>query len=532
MFLLFCSFSSYAQFTAADSLRGGYGNTRNWWDITHYDLSVEFDLAKKEIHGKNIISFKTIPAFAHGETHKGLKLQIDLQSPMLIDSVLLNEVRVQTTRILQKGNAYLIDYYGSDHSNNTETITVFFHGEPREAVHAPWDGGFIWSNDEHGSPWITVACQGLGASVWWPCKDSQVDEPDSVSMHYTVPKDLVCVSNGTFVNRQEEPHNKTTYTWNVSNPINNYCMIPYIGDYVNIHNHFQGENGNLEVDYWVLRGHEEKARKQFQDVPKTLQAFEYWFGSYPFYADGYKLVEAPHLGMEHQSAVAYGNGFKNGYMGKDLSGTGEGLKWDFIIIHESGHEWFGNSITSKDIADMWIHESFTNYSETLFMDYWFGTTAANTYCKGLQKNILNDRPIIGQYGVQNEGSGDMYYKGANMLHTIRTLVADDSLFRSMLREMNQTFYHKTVTTPEIETFMSAELGMDLSKVFDQYLRTKNPPTFECIHKHGKMKYRWNNCIRGFNMPVVLSGKRYDCSPKWHTIKTSVPLVVDSNMYIL
>ncbi|WP_300665104.1 M1 family aminopeptidase, partial [Fluviicola sp.] len=285
--------------------------------------------------------------------------------------------------------------------------------------------------------------------------------------------------------------------------------------------------------YWVLRGNEEKAKKQFQDAPKTLKALEYWFGPYPFYEDGYKLVEAPHLGMEHQSAVAYGNGFQNGYMGRDLSGTGEGLKWDFIIVHESGHEWYGNNITSKDVADMWIHEGFTCYSETLFTDYWFGTEAGNNYCRGLRKNILNDKPIIGPYGVQQEGSGDMYYKGANMLHTIRTIYGNDSLFRGMLRKMNAVFYHQTVTSAQIEQFMSTELGMDLSKIFDQYLRAKNPPVLQLKHKKGKVKYRWINCVKDFDMPIMNGNQKLECSSKWNVYQTGNghSFELNPNLYI-
>ena len=243
-------------------------------------------------------------------------------------------------------------------------------------------------------------------------------------------------------------------------------------------------------------------------------------------------MEAPHLGLEHQSAVAYGNGFKNGYQGTDLSGTGEGLKWDYIIVHESGHEWFGNNITTKDIADMWVHEGFTDYSESLFIDYWYGKEAASKYCIGLRQNILNDKPIIGSYLVQSEGSGDMYYKGANLLHTIRTLVNNDALFRMTLRKMNQEFYHQTVTSAEIESFMSLELKMDLTKIFNQYLREKRPPTLEVVRKKNKILFRWVNCIEGFDMDVIFNNKRFTCSTNWSTIKTTKKVVLDKNIYVL
>jgi aminopeptidase N len=521
---LFFAFGASGQFTHGDSLRGTYGNSRDWWDLQHYDLSVTFDIEKKEIHGKNRIQFSLVV----DERVQSSELQLDLQEPMILDSV-KNKGNEKNLLIRKDGNAYFISGVHGDE------INAWFHGKPKVAKRAPWDGGIIWTKDPNGKPWVTIACQGLGASVWFPCKDSQYDEPNKgVVMHYTCPGELVCISNGTFLGKEINNLKQATYSWKVSNPINNYCMIPYIGDYVNLHEHFTGEKGNLEIDYWVLRGNEEKAKKQFVDAPKTLKALEYWFGPYPFYEDGYKLVEAPYLGMEHQSAVAYGNGFKNGYMGSDLSNTGVGLKWDFIIVHESGHEWYGNNITSKDIADMWIHEGFTCYSETLFTDYWFGKEDADKYCRGLRKNIMNDKPIIGPYGVNTEGSGDMYYKGANMLHTIRTIYGNDSLFRMMLRKMNADFYHQTVTTHQIEQFMSKELGMDLSKVFDQYLRTKTPPTLQLKYSKKKVKFRWINCVEGFNMPIMNGDQKLACTGKWssYSIGADHLFNLNPNLYLL
>ncbi|ASS49472.1 MAG: peptidase M1 [Candidatus Fluviicola riflensis] len=546
--LLFCCAvgATNAQFTHADSLRGGYGNTRNWWDLKHYDLHVTFNSETKEIHGHNTIKFSAEERISDRHTPRRV-IQLDLQAPMSIDSIRLvtkewhmkdtifhyNEL-ITKENIKQVGNAWFAELPEEWLSSRSE-LTVYFHGKPREAVQAPWDGGVVWAKDENGKPWITIACQGLGASVWFPCKDSQIDEPDNgVQMHYTCDSKLKCVSNGHFLGSEEHKNGTTTFSWEVKNPINNYNMIPYIGDYVNIHDHFQGEKGMLELDYWVLRGYEAQAEKQFMDAPRTLEALEYWFGPYAFYEDGYKLVHAPHLGMEHQSGIAYGNGFENGYLGTDLSGTGEGLKWDFIIVHESGHEWFGNNITSKDIADMWIHESFTNYGETLFMDYWCGTEHANKYCIGMRKNIKNDIPIIGQYGVNSEGSGDMYYKGSNMLHTIRQITNNDTLFRMLLRELNAKFYHQTVTTAEIETFMSAYLKLELKTIFDQYLRTKNPPTLEMKHGRKKMKYRWINCVPGFQMSLkTTTGEWITPSTKWKKMMYNgkgIPFI-DENFYI-
>ena len=500
---LFAALTTSAQFSHQDSLRGSNGNGRNWWDLKYYDLSVSFDIEKKQISGCNRIRFKSYDNVEGKAITAKRKMQIDLQEPMQIDSVYYGEIKLKSTDIARDGNAYFLLLPDIGPQND---LYVYFHGSPRVAKKAPWDGGIIWTKDQNNNPWVTVACQGLGASCWFPCKDYQADEPDSVEMHFTCPANLMCVSNGKFEGKSTHGKN-ATYSWKVVNPINSYCMIPYIGDYVNIHEHFNGEKGQLEVDYWVIKGNEEKAKKQFGDAPRTLKALEYWFGPYPFYEDGYKLVQAPHLGMEHQSAVAYGNGFQNGYMGSDLSGTGVGLKWDFIIVHESGHEWFGNNITSKDVADMWIHEGFTNYSEVLFTDYWFGKEDGNKYAVGLRDNIKNDIPIIGKYGVQNEGSGDMYYKGSNMLHTIRQIVNNDSLFREMLRELNLTYWHKTTTTEEVEALMSKKLNLDLSKIFEQYLRTTKIPKLQVVYTKGAAKYRWTDCVSGFNMPVLLTDSK-------------------------
>lgn len=506
---------NYAQFTSNDSIRGGYGVTRNWWDVLHYDLSVDFDTQLQAISGSNKIRFQLL------HIPQNARIQIDLQAPMIVDSIFIAGERIDFNSIYFTKNACFIPYTSLvKHLKTQDEITIFFHGSPKIAVNPPWDGGIMWKKCTNNLDWITVACQGLGASCWFPCKDSQFDEPDSVRMNFSYPSNLTGVSNGTKI-AEKTVQQKTTTSWTVKNPINTYCMIPYIGDYVCLRDTFQGEAGILPLEFWVVRGHENKALKQFHEAKRTLRAFEYWFGKYPFYADGYKLIETPHLGMEHQSAIAYGNKFQNGYLGRDLSGTGIGLKWDFIIVHESGHEWFGNNITSKDVADMWIHEGFTTYSEVLFTDYWYGTKAGNTYLIGLRKNILNDKPLIGQYGVQNEGSGDMYSKGAALIHTIRSLVNNDKLFRNMLREMNALYYHKTVTSAEIETFMSNYLRMNLTPIFEQYLQTNQIPQLR-IQQQGKVtSIRWENCLDTFEMPIIYKGKQLSCSSKWQETGTRI-----------
>lgn len=442
-------------------------------------------------------------------------------------------VSLEIARHLVKGDVAHLNYLPAKGSD----LIIYYHGKPKVAKNAPWDGGFVWKRDSTGNPWIAVACQGLGASVWYPCKDYEGDEPDSAEMHFTVPAPLVAVSNGRLKSIKNNADGNSEYTWAVVNPINNYNITFYIGKYVHFNEIYKGENGNLSMDYWVLDSNLNKAKKQFKDAPRMMKAFEYWFGPYPFYKDGYKLVDAPYLGMEHQSAVGYGNGYQNGYHGTDLSGSGWGMKWDFIIVHESGHEWFGNNITSKDLADMWIHEGFTNYSETLFTEYYFGKKAATDYIAGIRKNIKNDKPIIGKYGVNNEGSGDMYYKAGNMIHMIRQIINNDEKFRNILRGLNKTFYHQTVTTTQIEDYISHESGVDFSKVFDQYLRTIEVPTLEYQKVNGKLFYRWNNCVNGFNMPVKVedeNGKSVFIFPSEKFKQASISLKeinVDRNFYV-
>jgi aminopeptidase N len=531
----FLSFTSRAQplhqkqeFTHADTLRGTITPERAWWDVTHYSLSVNFDFNKRSISGFNIISYKTVSAPAK-------EMQIDLQLGLDIDSVLYNSENLSFRR---EENAYFIAVPATQNEQEINKVTVYYHGIPRPALHPPWDGGMIWSKDNNGNPWISVACQGLGASVWYPCKDHQSDEPDSASLSMTVPDTLTAIANGRLQSEIKNGDGTATYTWAVRSPINNYNITPYIGKYAHWHEDYMGEKGRLDCDFWVLDYNLEKAKLQFKQVIQMLHCFEHWFGPYPFYEDGYKLIEAPHLGMEHQSAVAYGNGFANGYKGTDLSGTGWGLKWDFIIVHESGHEWFGNNITTKDVADMWVHEGFTNYSETIFTGCEYGTDAGNAYVIGTRKKIQNDKPIEGPYGVNQEGSGDMYYKGGNLVHMIRQIINNDSSFRMLLRGMNETFYHQTVTGKQVEEYISKTSGIDFSKVFDQYVRTTQIPVLEYKISGNKLSYRWTDCVKGFNMPLKINfgGEKW-ISPtqKWKTLKIKKgeenEFSADRNFYI-
>ena len=480
-------------FTRQDSLRGSITPERVWWDLNYYHLDISVHPETKSIEGKNTIQYTILEPYQ--------TLQIDLQPPMKLTKAVQDGEELV---VVSEGNAHFISLKKPQTAiGSQEEIEVFYEGKPRVAVRAPWDGGISWKKDSNGNDFIASSCQGLGASVWWPNKDHMYDEVDSMKISVNVPKYLMDVSNGRLESIEEQDDDTTTYNWVVTNPINNYGVNINIGDYVHFSEIYEGEKGPLDMDYYVLRDHLEKAKKQFKDAPKMMKAFEHWFGPYPFYEDSFKLVEVPYLGMEHQSSVTYGNEFKQGYLGKDLSGTGWGLKFDFIIIHESGHEWFANNITYKDAADMWIHEGFTAYSENLFLDYHYGTEASADYVIGTRKNIRNDKPVIGTYDVNSEGSSDMYYKGANMLHTLRQLVNDDEKWRQLLRGLNETFYHQTVTTQEIENYISTFSGLNLSAVFNQYLRDVRVPTLEYSIKDNELSYRWINIVDGFQMPVEI-----------------------------
>lgn len=517
-FVLF--YGSFAQplMNDADILRGSLNENRDWFDIKKYVIDVTPNYESKSIIG--VVSWKALAV------KPSKQIQIDLQVPLIIDSIVLwsnlkdsfAPIRLQFSR---SNNIALANLEKTIPKGQQFGLTIFYHGIPKEAIRPPWDGGWIWKKDDNGQPWMSVACQGLGASVWYPCKDHQSDEPEEgaiLSIQVPIEKKLVAIGNGRPVNEKNlvNINNNNRFTWKVSNPINNYNIIPYIGDYVGWKEIYKGLKGNLDLSYWVLRSDSAKAVEQFKQVPKMLEAFEYWFGPYPFYEDGFQMVQSPHLGMEHQSAIAYGNQFKNGYLGRDLSGSGWGLKWDFIIVHESGHEWFANNITTKDIADMWVHEGFTNYSETLFTEYFYGKKAGDEYNYGIRKNIQNDIPLIGPYGVNQEGSSDMYYKGANLLHTIRHAINNDSLFRSILMGLNTQFYHQTVTTAQVENYISLRANFGFQKVFDQYLRTTQIPVlnYRYDEKEKIFTYEWKECVTGFNLPLHFSylGKKYSFMP--------------------
>jgi aminopeptidase N len=505
-------------YTHADTLRGSITPERQWWDVLRYDITVKPDYDRKLIQGSNAITYKVT------KEKNNTKMQIDLQHPLVIDSVIQSGKKLSFKK---EDSVWYIEMPKSK-TAATHKVDIFYHGKVHEAINAPWDGGWIWTKDALGRPWMTVACQGLGASVWYPCKDHQSDEPNQgASLTMIVPDTLTAIANGRLEFKKNNNDGTATYKWAVVNPISNYCIIPYIGKYVDFKENYKGVKGNLDLTYWVLDYNLEKAKNYMPtEVHNMLNAFEYWMGPYPFYEDGYQLIETSHTGMEHQSAVSYGNHYKPGYRDRDLSGTGWGMKWDFIIIHESGHEWFGNNITTNDLADMWVHEGFTNYSETLFVDYIFGEQAGNEYNAGTRKGIKNDRPIIPSYNVNAQGSGDMYPKAGNMLHSIRHGIDNDSLFRNTIRGLGKDFYHQTVTSKQVENYVSKHLNFDYSKVFDQYLRTIQIPNLEFYFNADKTKifYRYSNCIKGFNLPLILKndGAKIKITPtdKWQNLSVS------------
>ncbi|WP_372370180.1 M1 family metallopeptidase [Candidatus Uabimicrobium sp. HlEnr_7] len=521
--------SLYSQpFSHQDHLRGAITKERKWWDLQYYHLQVTVNPQQKYISGTNLIRYKVISS--HNE------LQLEMQEPMEILSVYQDDQKLD---VRKDGYSHFIQLTKKQVVGAVNEVVVEYAGNPLVSKMPPWQGGITWTKDDNGNFFIASSCQGEGASIWWPNKDHPYDEVDSMRISVTVPEDLTDVSNGRLEKVDHNKQQKTkTFHWYVSNPINSYGVNINIGDYAHFSEKYNGEKGVLDCDYYVLSYNLDKAKKHFAEVPRMLKAFEHWFGPYPFYEDGYKLVEAPYLGMEHQSSVTYGNGYQNGYLGMDLSKSGWGLKFDFIIIHESGHEWFANSITSSDVADLWLHESFTNYSENLFLDYYYGKKASSDYVIGTRINIGNRKPIIGPYNVNKTGE-DIYYKGANLLHTIRQLIDDDEKWREILRGLNRKFYHKIVSTQEIESYINENTKVNLRRIFDQYLRSTQIPNLEYYTRQNKLFYRWTNAVDKFDMPVKVSfgtEKQVWLYPSTSWRETRIPksfkkLRIDRNFYV-
>lgn len=523
------TYGQRAAFTRADTLRGSYTTPqRAWWDVTFYDLHVAVNPSDSSIRGFNGITYRVLkPA---------QEMQIDLMIPLDVDSMMQDGKAVAFRR---EGNAFFATLASAQRPGTSKSITVYYHGKPQPAKRPPWDGGFSWRTDSLGAPWVVTTDQGMGASAWWPNKDTQADEPDSQRVAITVPDPLINVSNGRPRSTTHHPNGTTTYEWFVTNPINNYAIAVAAGQYAHYSEEYAGEQGTLTMDFWPLAYHLDAAKRQWVQARPVLQCFEHWFGPYPWYADGYKLIEVSNNGMEHQSAVAYGNGFANGYRGRESSGTGLGMKWDFIIVHESAHEWFGNNITTRDLADMWVHESFANYAEGIYTECLFGKQSGADYIVGNRRGVRNDRPIIPEaYGVNAQGSGDMYIKGGEMLHTIRQIVNDDAKWRSILRGLNATFWHQTVTGSQVQDYISKSAGTNLSKVFEQYLTTTKVPVLEYAVEGASVKFRWTNVVPGFAMPVRarLADDAYSWihpTEAWQSVALSsaTNFTVDVNFYV-
>jgi aminopeptidase N len=498
-------FAQTQDISRQEMLRGSITPEREWWDVLHYDLKVQFLPETRRLKGSNEITFKTLKP--------GNKMQIDLQPPLAITKVTHGGSELKFER---EGNVYWITF-GSDLAKGAEDkIEVFYEGVPTASRNPPWVGGISWGRDDLGDDFINTTCEGIGASIWWPNKDHGADEPDrGMTISVTVPEQLTAVSNGRLKKVDHDVAGRTrTFHWEVVNPINNYGVNVNIGNYVTFSEKYRGLGGVLDIDYWVLPHQKDAAIRTFKEVPRMLEAFEHWFGKYPFYEDSYKLVTVAYPGMEHQSSVTYGNWFRNGYLQRDGSGTGVGFKFDFIIVHESAHEWFGNNISMKDAADMWIHESFANYAESLFVEYFFGKKDAEDYVVGNRRLIRNDRPIVGTYNSNREGSGDMYPKGGNMLHTIRHIINDDAKWLAILRGLNADFWHQTVTSQQIESYISQKAGIDLSKVFDQYLRTAKIPLLKYQVNGKAVSFRYDRVVDGFAMPirVKINGREVGLTP--------------------
>ncbi|SHG38372.1 M1 family metallopeptidase [Flavobacterium johnsoniae] len=519
--------------TKQDTLNGSITPERIWWDIQHYDLTIKPDYNTKTISGKNIIEYNSIK-----KEHSDL-MQIDLVAPLKIDSVFQKGKRINYT---QNENIWYIKLPKKLLSKKNK-ITIYYSGKPTESIKPPWDGGLVWAKDSLNRPWISAACQYKGASLWYPCKNALYDEPDKgASINIIAADSLTAIGNGRLKSKIKNADNTSTYKWEVKNPINHYGITFYIGNYVNLQDTFKGEKGPLSMNFWVLDYNKEKAEKHMiPEVNITLKSLEHWYGPYPFYEDGFKMVDAPYIGMEHQSAVAYGSSYKKGTnkKGGDISNTGWGKKTDKIIVHEIAHEWFGNNITAGDIADRWIQEGFAGLGEELVIADLCGKQAGNEFMNGRFRTIENDKPVIGRYGINEDGSSDNYVKGWAVMHMIASIINDDEKFRNILRGLNQDFHNKVVTTQEIETYISTKSGINFQYLFDQYLRTNKVPVLEYKFKNGVLNYRYANCNQDFAMPVKTNLTKDNWlrpTVSWQSLKsenqdTAAELKIDINFYI-
>ncbi len=478
--------NSHLTFTRADTLRGKLTPLRTCYDVTFYNLEIKLDIPNRSLSGKNTFYFKVTQDFK--------TCQIDLFDNMIIEKVLY---RGRPLLYKREFHAVFLYFPVELKAGTRDSFTVFYNGRPREAARAPWDGGFVWRKDKENNDWIGVACEGIGASLWWPLKDHLSDEPDSQAIAIEVPTNLMAVSNGRLRKIEELPKTKR-YHWFVSYPINSYNITLNVGNYAHIQDNYNSVDGRLTLDYYVLSYNKDKASSHFVQVKQMLKCFEEYFGAYPFQKDGFKLVETDYWGMEHQSCIAYGNNYKNNQWG-----------FDYIIVHESGHEWFGNSISVPDHAEMWIHESFTTYSEAIFLECRYGYEKAQQYLSAQRFNILNQEPILGPLDVNYDRwvSADMYYKGALMLNTLRHCVNNDEQWFKTLKMFALNFRYRIVNTQQVIQFFSLHLQNDYTTFFEQYLQYPKPPIFEYkIEKSVdgyELSYRWKTNVANFKMPIEI-----------------------------
>jgi aminopeptidase N len=499
--------------TPADLLRGGYGPYRANNDLLFYHLDLRVDPEKKFITGTNTIRFKML--------QDGTRIQLELYPTMHIDSIAMGKTTLKYER---DGVTFFVDFPKTLRAGHTYSIDVHYSGSPVETGRF---GCFTFKKDSAGQPWINTACEETGASVWWPNKDQWRDEPQQgMKISVAVPNSLIDVSNGKFAGKKDLGDGYTRWEWRVHYPINNYDVALNIGNYVHFSDKFRG----LPLDYYVLPEDLAKAKVQFAQVPGMMKAYYHYFGEYPFKKDGYKLIEVPYAGMEHQSAVAYGNRFHNGYLDRDWTGVGISTRFDFIIIHESGHEWFGNSITAADKSDMWIHEGWTTYLEGLYVEYNYGHDDALKYINALKKKVKNDRPIIPQHGINAEPPQDQYFKGALFINTLRSIVNDDPRWWAIIHDFYQHFKYQNIMTEDVVQYFNQQTGMDLTPIFDQYLRHTAIPTLELKFDAGAgtVSYRWQADEKAFAMPVRVGLKEHwemiHPTTEWQTMKT--PLTPD------
>lgn len=522
MLLLWPQLLAAQDYTRQDTLRGALTPLRTCYDVLFYDLSVSVNFAERRIEGTNIIHYRATQDFT--------RLQLDLFDNLMLGSIRQGGVSLPYER---EGNAVFVRFPTKQVKGQTYQLTVVYGGHPIVARYPPWDGGFTWKKDAAGQPWLGVSCQHKGASLWWPNKDHPSDEPDSMRIRVTVPTGLMAVSNGQLRSTTPLAGGQTLYNWFVSYPINNYCVTLNVANYATFAETYTATDGSImPCDYYVLPENINKAKGHFKQVQPMLKCFEEWFGKYPFDRDGYALVETPYLGMEHQGAVAYGNKYQNGYLGNDMSGTGVGLAWDYIIVHESGHEWFGNSLTAADNADLWIQEGFTTYSEVLYTECQQGYEAACRYAEGLQKGIQNAVPLVSVVGVNAQPTGDIYPKGANLLHTIRNVLNNDALWKKTIRGFAEAFKHQVLSTPQVIAYFEQATGHKLKPIFRQYLYHAPAPALEYrLQEQGNkatLSYRLEADEKDFGLPIKVGyGKEnyriIQPSAEWQTLSlTKVP----------